>query len=197
MRKLSVAALCQFILFCFCALAFGQGEVGMKSVVLIIPQDQFQDIEFNGVREALNKAGFKVQVASESLGESHGMLGGVARPDMTLDDINVRNFDAVVFVGGMGSMQYWNNAVAKDLAKKAFDNNRVVAAICLAPVTLANAGILKGRRATVSFSAQGKLESQGANYTGRLVEVDGNIITGSGPDSTVDFAREIIKALNR
>jgi protease I len=62
-------------------------------------------------------------------------------------------------------------------------------------VTLANAGVLSGRRATVFSSEAGKLKAKGAEYTGAKVERDGKIITGSGPEAAEEFGRAIVKAL--
>lgn len=59
--------------------------------------------------------------------------------------------------------------------------------ICLAPVCLANAGVLSGKKATVYPDEVAGLKSAGALYTGARVEVDGRIVTASGPESTGEF----------
>jgi protease I len=123
------------------------------------------------------------------------MLGATVKADLLISNINIKEFDVIVFVGGSGSSQYWNNPVAHKIAQDALSANKIVAAICIAPVTLANAGILKGKRATVFSSEVGQLKAKGASYTGRAVEKDGNIITASGPDAVKEFAGELVKAL--
>jgi protease I len=70
-----------------------------------------------------------------------------------------------------------------------------VSAICLAPVTLANAGLLLGKRATAYPSAEGFLEWKGAIYTGRPVEIAGTIVTASGPEAVEEFARAIAELM--
>lgn len=167
----------------------------MKKVLMIIAQDGFRDEELLEPKEILERNGIEVKVASTSLTQARGMLGAKIKPDILVSDINVRDFAAVIFVGGIGASQYWDDPIAHKLAQDALDTNRIVAAICIAPVTLAKAGILSGKRATVWSSEAGQLKAEGANYTGRAVEKDGNIITASGPAAAREFGNEIVKAL--
>lgn len=174
-----------------------EGVAGMKKVVMIIAQDGFRDEELLQPKEILERNGIGVKVASTSLSSAKGMLGAEVKPDILVSDINIRDFDAIIFVGGVGASQYWDDPVAHNLIEDAVNANRIVAAICIAPVTLANAGILKGKRATVWSSEAGQLKSAGANYTGRPVEKDGNIITASGPTAAREFGDEIVRAINQ
>lgn len=188
-----------FLIFFICGLGitgYTQEEAGMKKVVMIIAQNDFRDEELFQPKEILEKAGIEVKVASTSLNVAKGMLGGTVRPDMLMSDINVSDFDAIVFIGGAGASQYWNDDVAHKLARDAFNTNKIVAAICIAPVTLAKAGILNGRRATVWSTEAGQLRViGGAIYTGNDVERDGNIITAAGPFAASKFGDELVKAL--
>jgi protease I len=183
--------------FVICTLVFGifAQEVGMKKVVMIISQDNFRDEELKEPKEMLEKNGVEVKIASTTLGYATGMLGAKIKPDMLVSDINIMDFDAIIFVGGGGASQYWDDPLAQQLAQTAYNNNRIVAAICIAPVTLARAGILKGKRATVWSSQAGELKAKGASYTGRPVEKDANIITASGPTAARQFGEEILRAL--
>lgn len=171
----------------------GEGE--MKRAVMLIAQDKFRDEELFEPRKILEKSGIEVKIASTTLGEVSGMLGGKVKPDILLRDIKSEDFDAIILVGGQGASQYWDDDLAHKLIKEANQSQRIVAAICIAPVTLARAGILKNKRSTVWESESGQLESQGAVYTAKAVERDGNIITASGPTAAAKFAEEIVKAL--
>lgn len=169
----------------------------MKKVAMIIAQDGFRDEELLEPKEALENAGVEVKVASTTLNYAKGMLGAKVKPDILISDINVKDFDAIVFVGGAGSSQYWDDPLAHKLAKDAVTQGKILAAICIAPVTLAKAGVLNGKRATVWSSEAGQLKAGGADYTGRPVEKDGNIITATGPAQAREFGKEILKALGR
>ncbi len=167
----------------------------MKKVVMIIAQDHFRDEELLDPKEIFEKNGIEVKIASTTLDYALGTLGAKVKPDILLGDINVKDFAAIVFVGGAGASQYCDDAVAWKLAQEAINTSRILAAICIAPVTLAKAGVLKGKRATVWSSEAGQLKAGGANYTGSAVERDGNIITASGPTAARVFAEEIVNAI--
>lgn len=167
-----------------------------KKVLMIVASKNFRDEELQKPQALLTQAGAQVTLASSALGTLKGMLGGTAKADLLIKDANVDDYDAVVFVGGSGSSEYWNHSVAHAIAKKAVEQGKVLAAICIAPVTLANAGVLEGKRATVWASEGGKLKAKGATYTGKPVEVDGKIITADGPPSAEAFGNALVKALS-
>jgi len=172
-----------------------EGVAAMKKAVMVIAQNDFRDEELLEPKEILERNGIEVKIASTTLNQVKGVLGAKVKPDLLITDIEINDFAAIVFVGGGGSSQYWDDPVAHKLAQDAINTNRIVAAICIAPVTLARAGILKGKRATVWSSEAGQLEINGANYTARPVEKDGNIITASGPTQALEFGVELVKAL--
>jgi len=172
-----------------------EGAGGMKKVVMIIAQNDFRDEELLQPKKLLKENGIEVKVASTTLDYVAGMLGARVKPDMLVNDIKVEDFDAIIFVGGSGAEQYWDDPLAQSLAQGAVSSGRIVAAICIAPVTLARAGILEGKRATVFSSEASLLTAKGAKYTGNPVEKDGNIITASGPSAAEEFGEELVKAL--
>ncbi len=172
------------------------GEVtAMKKIVMVLPENKFRDEEFLRPKEIFEKNGIQVKSASANTERARGTLGAVVKPDMLVSDIKIQDFDAVVFVGGEGAAQYWDDPTAHKLAQDAARSNKVVAAICIAPVTLARAGVLKGKHATVWYSEAGQIEAQGAVYTATGVKRDGRIVTASGPADAGKFAEEIIQAL--
>jgi len=167
-----------------------------KSVLMVIASDNFRDEEYMQPRSILEEAGAEVTVASSSLRQSTGMLGKVSvTPDVVLDEVDSHRYDAVVFVGGSGADEYWNNGSAHLVASTAYDEGRIVGAICIAPITLARAGVLDGRRATVFSSEVENLKKSGAVYTGAAVERDGKLITADGPQSAEEFGRVLMEAL--
>ncbi len=166
-----------------------------KKVLMVIASQQFRDEEYQRPRAILEGAGVQVTVASSSLKEAVGMLGMKVRPDLLVKDARIEEYDAVIFVGGMGATEYWDSPAAHALARSAFSAGKPTSAICLAPMTLANAGLLKGRKATIWKDAVGDFKSKGVVYTGRAVEKDGKLITGSGPEAAEEFGRAIVEAL--
>lgn len=176
-------------------LAFAAGKTASPSAVMIIAANNFQDDEFAVPKGILEKNGIKVTVASTTLSEITGMNGAKAKADILLKDVRIADYDAVIFIGGSGAVQYLDDSLAHRLAQDAMSTDKIVGAICIAPRILGNAGVLKGKRATVYPSEKDNLSSCGVNYTGKGTERDGNIITADGPGSAKEFGEEIVKAL--
>jgi protease I len=166
-----------------------------KSILMILPHQDFRDEEYQEPRQIFEARGATVIVASSSLEIAKGALGAQVKPDLLLKDAAVGDYDAIVFVGGPGAQEYWNDPVAHAVAQDAVAQGKVLAAICIAPTTLAKAGVLKGKNATVFSSEAEALKACGANYTGASLERDGLIITANGPQAAAKFAEEIAKAL--
>lgn len=167
----------------------------MKKAVMIISHEGFRDEELLEPKGILEENNIKVIVASTELSPARGKLGTIINPGILFRNINVADFDAVIFIGGPGCVVYWDDSLAHKLLKDAVSLGKVAAGICSATVTLARSGILKGKRATVFPGDSKELIDCGANYTAKPVEKDGNIITASGPAAAKAFGEEILKAL--
>ena len=174
---------------------YGGDMLKNKTAVLIIASDKFRDEEYQKPKAILEREGVKVTTASSTLNEVTGMLGAKAKPTMLLKDIKTADFDAIVFIGGQGASEYWDNSTAHELARKTVENEKILAAICIAPVTLANARVLEGKKATSWPDVADKLKIKGVKYSTKHVEVDGKIITGSGPEAADEFGKALVKAL--
>ncbi|MGE5557687.1 MAG: DJ-1/PfpI family protein [Bacillota bacterium] len=167
----------------------------MKTAVLIIAEKTFRDEEYQIPREILLKAGIKVVTASTAAGEAVGKLGMRVKPDILVSQVRIKELDALVFVGGGGAEQYFQDPLAHILARETLKSGKILGAICIAPVILANAGVLKGKRATVFIDGAEALKRAEATYTGKDVEIDGRIITGSGPQAAEKFGEALVKLL--
>lgn len=171
------------------------GRLDGRTVLMVIASQQFRDEEYAVPRRIIEEAGASVTVASSKLGPATGMLGMTVTPDTTIDRADPASYDAVIFVGGMGATEYWDNPVAHRIAQQMAQQRKVTAAICLAPMTLANAGLLTKKRATMWPSEAATFKTKGVLYTGQPVEQDGFFITGSGPEAAESFGRAIRDAL--
>lgn len=168
-----------------------------KRILMVLAHDRYRDEEYEEPRKVFEEEGAEVRVASSAWGEARGKLGGKAPVDILLDEAKAADYEAVVFVGGPGSEEYFHNPQALSLARETWEGGKVIAAICIAPATLANAGILKDKRATAFPSVESDLKSRGANYTGNPVERDGRIVTASGPEAATEFGKTIVAALQK
>lgn len=167
---------------------------GKKILVVLAPKD-FRDEEYFEPKRILEGYGAKITTASKGTEAVSMVEKKKVRVDILLNEATT-DYDAIVFIGGSGSEVYFDDETALDLVKSAYEQGKVIAAICIAPSVLANAGILKGKKATVSPSEENNLKEKGAIYTGKPVTQDGKIITARGPSASKEFGETIAKALS-
>lgn len=167
----------------------------MPTVLMVIAPDQFRDEEYAEPKAVLESRGARVVTASVAPGPCRGKLGMLATADVALAELDVREYDAVIYVGGAGSSVFFEDATAIEFAKAMDNDGKVVAAICIAPTILANAGLLQERRATAFPSAEQALIDGCAEYTGSALEVDGRIVTANGPEAAHDFGMAVAELL--
>jgi 4-methyl-5(b-hydroxyethyl)-thiazole monophosphate biosynthesis len=103
-------------------------------------------------------------------------------------------FDLVALPGGMpGASNLTADPRIGAIIRRLHDSGRHVAAICAAPMALAAAGVLSGRRAT---AYPGILDgAAGLTLVDEPVVVDGRVITSRGPGTALDFALELVAQL--
>ena len=171
------------------------GKLKGKKIVMIIAQRMFEEAEFKYPKEIFDNEGADVTIASSTLSMATGGSLRV-KPDILIDDIKVKDFDAIVFIGGFGVTEYFENPQAHRIARQALEADKILAAICMAPRILANAGVLKGKKATCFPNVREDIKAKGAMVSGEMVERDGNIITGNGPGAATKFGETIASALS-
>lgn len=168
--------------------------LGTKAV-FIVPSQGFRDDELFETKRVLDQAGVETHIASTTRGIIKGMLGNAVEAKILMSALRVDDYDAIIFIGGAGVKEYFEDPVAKSIAHSASRKRMILAAISAAPTILANAGALTGRRATSFESEHEKLQQGGAIFTGEPVEWDAHIITCSGPAAAQLFGRAIAEAL--
>lgn len=166
-----------------------------KKVLLVVAAKNFQDEEFAQPYDLLTRLGATVKVACSQKAKATGVFGRTIIPDLLLGECRADDYDAIVFIGGPGAAEYFSNTQAHALARAAVAKGKVLGAICIAPVTLANAGVLKGKKATVFPSEQPQLAAEGAQLSRQDVIVDGKIVTATGPQVAREFAQALAKLL--
>ena len=174
-----------------------------KKALLVVAQNGFQPVEYAHTRAELEKAGILVSVASPQKGKATASNGTIIETDFAIKEINIDDFDALVIIGGPGARADLSGLPElTNLIKSAYQKQKIVAAICISPTLLAEAEILKGKKATVWSIPTNKigveiLTQHEAEYTGNPVEVDGNIITANGPQAAREFGKKIAELLTQ
>jgi addiction module HigA family antidote len=93
---------------------------------------------------------YDVKVASEKVETATGSLGVQVAVDADIHSVETADFIGLVFVGGRGAERYFKDPKVMLLVQQAVKQGKVVAGICIAPSILANAGVLKGKKAGIS-----------------------------------------------
>jgi protease I len=172
-----------------------------KARILMIATDGFEDSELFDPRQALLDAGATVTLASIRTDPIQGVKNDkdatrTITPDLTLDDVDTDDFDALVLPGGVGNpdkLRIEERAV--EIVAEFMEDEKIVAAICHAPWLLVEADVVDGRRVTSWPSVRTDLENAGATVVDEAAVVDGNLITSRKPDDIPAFNEAIIKAL--
>jgi protease I len=123
-------------------------------------------------------------------------LGYPVQVDMAADQVSAGDVDAVVIPGGYAPDLMRRYPAMVDLVTEAFQQGKIVAAICHAGWMLASAGVLEGKQATCFFAIKDDLVHAGATYVDAEVVVDGNLITSRTPSDLPAFCGAIIQALS-
>ena len=170
----------------------------LRIVLVVAPQD-FTDQEYFDPKAVFEKDGASIITSSTTLGVAISHNRAEVRIDLPTTKLKVDQFDAIVIVGGMGTITYLlKDEALRNILVSSIHKGKVVAAICLAPVVLAQSGILRNQRATCypDKSIITTLKINGADYSDSSVVVSGNIVTANGPQSAREFVLQILKILN-
>ncbi len=173
----------------------------IKRVALVIASKGFKDEEYFVTKQILEKSGFRISTTSNDPGIAIGSEGAGVKIDFPLESLHIEKFDAIVFIGGEGAIDCLDNERSYKIARDTIKKNRILGAICIAPVILARAGVLKNRKSTVWSGQLNKvpiaiLKENGAIYKEKDVVIDGKIITANGLEAAEEFGKNIVQALD-
>lgn len=178
----------------------GGKKLDNKNILIIVAGKDFRDEEYFIPAEIFQKNGADITTASSVKGEVVGIEGGEARSSLTLKEISAKNFDAVIFVGGEGAKEFFDDTEAHKVVREAVKYDKILGAICIAPIILARAGVLRKKNATVWSSILDKsgakeLVEAGSRVSKKRVVKDGKIVTADGPAVAQEFAQTIVEAM--
>jgi 4-methyl-5(b-hydroxyethyl)-thiazole monophosphate biosynthesis len=155
-----------------------------------------EELEAVTIIDLLRRAGVEVVAAGLQPGIIRASRGTQLVPDTILDSVLRDDFDMVVLPGGMpGAQHLKEDSRVQALIKKLAAEGKYTAAICAAPVALAEAGLLSGRKATGYPGMLEKLGLPDVELQNQAVVRDGHVITSRGPGTAMDFALELVEIL--
>jgi len=160
--------------------------------VAIIVDDNFEQIEMTSPRQALEQAGATITlIASQPqvTGRSHDVdPKDTFKVDMTLDQANPMDFDALMLPGGsVNADKLRMNPKAQSFAKQFDSASKPIAAICHAPWLLVSSDLVKGRTLTSWPSLQVDIRNAGGNWVDQQMVHDRNLVTSRGPQDLDAF----------
>ena len=166
--------------------------------VLIVASDGFEERELFEPLEILRRLGAEVVLAAPKLdpiqATVHDDPGKTIRPDLTIDQADADDFDALILPGGVRNPDHLRtNEEAIRLIKDFAAQGKPVAAICHGPWLLIEADLVRGRTATAWPSIRTDLRNAGAEVVDKAVVVDGNIITSRKPDDVDEFTQAVVE----
>jgi protease I len=166
--------------------------------VAFLAADMFEEVELTGPWQALEQAGADLELVSLKDGEVQGFdhydKAGSFKVDKTVEEASANDYDALVLPGGVGNpdnLRQDENAV--QFVRDFFQQGKPVGAICHAPWTLVEAGVVRDRTLTSFPSIQTDIRNAGGNWVDEEVHVDNGLVTSRKPDDIPAFNRKLIE----
>jgi len=152
----------------------------------------FEEIEAVTVVDILRRGGVPIKTVSlEPQLEVTGSHSITIKADLLFEEADYESCEMMVFPGGMpGTTNLLNHRELMETMVRHAVSGKPVAAICAAPMLFGQAGLLKGKRATIYPGMEDELI--GAMVSSEHVVIDGNIITSKGPGTAMDFALALV-----
>ncbi len=168
-----------------------------KKVAILVEQG-FEQVEMLKPREALEQAGAQTQIVSPQKGKvkswEHTDWGKEYAVDVQLDQAHTDDYDALLLPGGVMNPDHLRrNEKAQAFVRAFFDAGKPVAAICHAPWTLIDAGVVSGKMMTSYPSLKMDLINAGANWVDQEVVVDNGLVTSRNPNDIPAFNKKMVE----
>src|SRR5262245_29747665 len=170
---------------------------GKKIAILVA--DGFEQIELTAPREVLEAAGASTEIVSpadtEVQGWNHNEKGDVFTVGRARARARSDDYDALLLPGGVRNPDQLRQLTrALEFVDGFFATGKPVAAICHAPWTLIDAGVVDGRKMTSWPSLKTDLRNAGAEWVDRDVVVDRGLVSSRKPADIPAFNKKMIEA---
>lgn len=163
--------------------------------VLLFVGPQYEDLELWYPKIRLEEAGARTTVAGLDLELCRGKHGYPCTPDVTVDDVDAAEVDALVIPGGFAPDKLRRSPRVLALTREIFEAGKTVGFICHAGWVPISAKIVKGRRGTSVNAIKDDLVNAGLIWEDSAVVVDGNLVSSRTPADLPDFLRALIGAI--
>jgi protease I len=157
-----------------------------------------EQVELTQPWESIQSAGAEVHLISLESGEIQGFnhldKGDTFRVDRTVDSAKASQYDGLCLPGGVANPDALRmNDDAVRFVREFFEQAKPVAAICHAPWTLVEAGVVEGRTLTSWPSLRTDIENAGGTWMDEEVCVDTGLVTSRKPDDLDAFCAKAVE----
>ncbi len=160
--------------------------------MLIFPR--LTQLDMTGPYEVLARLpDTKVELVARTLAPVTSDRGMQIVPTTTYADCPP--LDVVMVPGGPGQQDLMEDEEALSFLRRQAAGAKYVTSVCTGSLVLGAAGLLKGKRATCHWAAIDHLKLLGAIPVSEKVVIDGNVVTGAGVASGIDFALRLAAIL--
>ncbi|WP_293782945.1 type 1 glutamine amidotransferase domain-containing protein [uncultured Aeromicrobium sp.] len=176
-----------------------------KNIVVMTSQIGVEKIELTSPCDAIIAAGGTPVHAAPQRREVQSMVGDVDKdqvftPDMTIEGIDVNQFDALVIPGGtVNSDNLRLDRRAVEVVREFAAAGKPIAAICHGPWALVEAGVVKGATLTSYPSLRTDITNAGGIWVDEQVSHDTSqgfdLITSRTPDDLDAFNATLVKVV--
>jgi protease I len=165
--------------------------------IAFLATDMVEQVELTEPWKAVEEQGWTPELVSLKTGKIQGFdhydKADTFDVATTVEEASPDDYDALVLPGGVGNpdaLRLDENAVA--FVRGFFDRGKPVAAICHAPWTLVEAGVVRGKTLTSWPSLQTDIRNAGGTWVDEEVVRDGSLVTSRKPDDLPAFNRELV-----
>jgi 4-methyl-5(b-hydroxyethyl)-thiazole monophosphate biosynthesis len=126
----------------------------------------------------------------------------IVKPELDFSEINIEDYDALAIPGGAGEAGFYEDAYDErflNLIREFNRRDKLIASICVAALPIAKSGVLNQRNATTWDLNNGARRKLLADFCVKVQDdqlvVDNNIITSTGPATSLDVAFKLLEML--
>jgi protease I len=177
--------------------------------VLVLTGDAAESLEVMYPYQRLLEEGYEVDMAAPSKKKLQFVvhdfvdefdtytekLGYTWEADLAFADVTPSEYVALVVPGGRAPEYIRNDAEAQEIIRHFFDEEKPVAELCHAPLALAAAGVLDGRRTAAYPALEPDVQMAGAEFVDGAGVVDGVMVSARAWPDHPEWMREFIKVL--
>jgi protease I len=173
-------------------------ELAGKKIAILVANEGVEQVELTEPWKALKDAGAQTDLIAPKEGTvqafNHLDKADTFPVDRTTSSAVADEYDGLMLPGGVANPdQLRTDEAAMVFVQKIADSAKPIAAICHAPWSLVEAGIVDGRTLTSWPSLQTDIRNAGGNWVDEEVHVDNGLVTSRKPDDLPAFNAKMVE----